>query len=38
MSKGFKIQVEDNKGSTPMHWACYSGRENAVNALLSWGA
>lgn len=38
MNKGFKIQVEDNKGSTPMHWACYSGRENSVNALISWGA
>jgi ankyrin repeat protein len=26
MSKGFKICVEDAKGSTPMHWACYSGK------------
>lgn len=36
MSKGFKIQVEDSKGSTPLHWACYSGSESAVNALLAW--
>ena len=38
MNKGFRIQVEDSKGSSPLHWACYSGRENAVNALLAWGA
>lgn len=38
MSKGFKIQVEDGKGSTPLHWACYSGRESSVNALIAWGA
>lgn len=38
ISKGFKISVEDSKGSTPLHWACYSGKENSVNALLAWGA
>lgn len=38
MSKGFKIQVEDSKGSTPLHWACYSGSESAVNALMAWEA
>lgn len=26
----------DNKGSTPLHWACYIGSENSVNFLCSW--
>jgi|JI6StandDraft_1071083.scaffolds.fasta_scaffold01970_3 ankyrin repeat protein len=38
MSKGLKIGVEDAKGSTPIHWACYSGKENSVNSLVAWGA
>jgi ankyrin repeat protein len=38
MNKGFKIQVEDSKGSTPLHWACYSGSDSSVNALLAWGS
>jgi ankyrin repeat protein len=38
MNKGFKIQVEDSKGSTPLHWACYSGSESSVNSLLAWGS
>ena len=28
----------DGKGSTPLHWACYSGQENAAFALMSWGS
>ena len=36
MHKGFKIGVKDFKGSTPLHWACYSAQENAVNALIAW--
>ena len=27
----------DEIGSTPLHWACYSGSENVVTLLLSWG-
>jgi hypothetical protein len=30
--------VTDSKGSTPLHWACYSGMENSAYALISWGA
>lgn len=26
MSKGMKISAEDGKGSTALHWACYSGQ------------
>ena len=38
LNKGLKLAVADSKGSTALHWACYSGQENAVNALLSWNA
>ncbi len=27
----------DENGSTPLHWACYSGAEEAVNFLLNFG-
>ena len=33
-----KISAEDSKGSTALHWACYSGQENAAYALMAWGA
>jgi len=26
----------DIKGSSPLHWACYLGCENAVNYLSNW--
>jgi len=29
------INVKDNRGSTPLHWACYSRSEVALNYLLS---
>lgn len=32
------INVVDNKGSSPLHWAAYSGSYNAVNFLISWNA
>jgi ankyrin repeat protein len=38
LKKGIKISVKDGKGSTPLHWACYSGMENAAKALIAWGA
>ena len=38
MGKGMKIGSTDFGGSTPLHWACYSGSERAVSALLAWGA
>lgn len=30
------IQSVDELGSTPLHWACYTGSENSVVFLLSW--
>lgn len=30
------IQSIDEMGSTPLHWACYTGSEVAVHFLLSW--
>jgi palmitoyltransferase len=32
-----KLSELDNKGSTPLHWACYSGMESSSSALISWG-
>ena len=32
------IQSIDEVGSTPLHWACYTGSEISVMYLLSWGA
>ena len=31
-------QSVDENGSTPLHWACYAGAEEAVNFLLNLGA
>lgn len=30
------IRCKDNRGSTPLHWACYSRSEVALCYLLSW--
>ncbi|CAK79451.1 unnamed protein product (macronuclear) [Paramecium tetraurelia] len=38
LQKGIDINVIDNKGSSPLHWAAYSGSYNAVNFLISWNA
>lgn len=32
----FDIQSPDEMGSTPLHWACYTGSETAATFLLSW--
>ena len=29
------INIRDNKNSTPLHWACYSRAEIAMNYILS---
>lgn len=34
--KGVAIRSRDNRGSTPMHWACYSKSEVALIYLLAW--
>ena len=33
--KGMDINIRDNRQSTPLHWACYSKSEVALNYLLS---
>lgn len=33
--KGMDINITDNKMSTPLHWACYSKAEVALNYILS---
>lgn len=33
--KGLDINMVDNKQSTPLHWACYSRSEVALNYLLA---
>jgi palmitoyltransferase len=38
ISQGLDIDIVDKKGSTPLHWACYSGMENSSNALIAWGS
>ena len=38
MSKGIKIGSPDSTGNTALHWAAYAGMDNAVAALVAWGA
>lgn len=33
--KNMDVNLTDNRGSTPLHWACYSRAEFALNYLLS---
>jgi ankyrin repeat protein len=37
MIEKFKLDIncKDNVGSTPIHWACYTGSENALNFILA---
>jgi ankyrin repeat protein len=30
------INTKDDRGSTPLHWACYSHSEIALSYLLAW--
>ncbi len=30
------ISEKDFNGSTPLHWACFTGSENCLNFLLTW--
>lgn len=34
--KKLSIKEVDNRGSTPLHWACYSGSELSMIYLLAW--
>ena len=35
MIKGLDINQVDNKGSTPLHWACYQQSEFAIAYILA---
>ena len=32
------INATDHRGSTPLHWACYSKSEIAISYLIAWKA
>lgn len=34
--QGVNINKQDKRGSTPLHWACYSNSEIALSYLLAW--
>jgi len=34
--KGMDLRCKDSRGSTPIHWVCYSKSEIALCYLLSW--
>lgn len=34
--QGVDINKQDKRGSTPLHWACYSQSEIALTYLLAW--
>jgi ankyrin repeat protein len=34
--KGMDLRAKDSRGSTPLHWVCYSKSEIALCYLLSW--
>jgi ankyrin repeat protein len=33
---GLNINKKDKRGSTPLHWACYSQSEVAIAYILAW--
>jgi ankyrin repeat protein len=33
---GLNINEKDKRGSSPLHWACYSQSEIAISYLLAW--
>ena len=33
---GIGINLQDVRGSTPLHWACYSYSEIALMYILAW--
>lgn len=36
--QGMSAETVDKNGSTPLHWACFMGNEEAVSVLLALGA
>ena len=35
-ARGISVDVEDNSGKTPMHYACKMGADEAIYYLLAW--
>ena len=35
---GMDINVQDQKLSSPLHWAAFSANELALSYILAWGA
>ena len=35
VEKGLDLNIKDNRNSTPLHWACYSKSEVALNYILA---
>jgi len=33
---GLDLNLQDERGSTPLHWACYSNSEIALSYILAW--
>jgi len=33
---GLDLNARDKRGSTPLHWACYSSSEIALSYILAW--
>lgn len=33
--RGMSLELRDNRGSTPLHWACYSRSEFALSYILA---
>jgi ankyrin repeat protein len=33
---GLDINKKDQRGSTPLHWACYSESEVALSYIVAW--
>ena len=33
---GMDLNSQDKRGSSPLHWACYSQSETAIAYILSW--
>ena len=36
--RGHKMNVQDNYGDTPLHWACSNGHSDIVETLMLAGA
>ena len=37
LDKGLDINAQENRGSSPLHWAAFSGSELTLNYIVSYG-